>query len=162
MIKECILAKTGIQFDMDYLRDNLDFDFDDLVNEMEKRKMKPEELGEAYRGIEAYAAHSRMTRAQAQEKEQSKPAGADGPPELQGLSRYIYEIFQWWFWWMLPVQAQVQPEQTPLQGLRRHILDVFDRVFDQLLIARSWWILEIIPMLTTYQDLEGNWIRLRM
>ncbi|KAF8332492.1 hypothetical protein F5887DRAFT_45647 [Amanita rubescens] len=161
MIKECLLAKTGIQFDMEYLRDDLDFDFDDFEKEMEKMNMKPEELGEAYQGIETYAAESRA-RAQAQENEQSNPAGADGPPELQGLSRYIYEIFKWWFWWMLPVRAQAHPEEIPLQGLRRHIHDVFDRIFDQLLIAWSWWILEIIPMLTTYQDLEGNWIRLRM
>ncbi len=161
MIKESILAKTGIQFDMDYLRDDLDFNFDDLEKEMEKRNMKPEDLGEAYRGIKTYADHSRA-RAQEQESEQPKPAGANGPPELQGLSRYIYEIYKWWFWWMRPMQAQAQPEETPLQGIGRHLHDVFDRIFDQLLIVRSWWILEMIPTLTSYQDIEGNWIRLRM
>ncbi len=131
MIKECILAKTGIQFDMDYLRDDLDFDFDDLEKEMVKKNMTPEDLGEAYREIGKYAADSRK---RAQEKEQSKSASAN---------------------------SSVTSE-TYLGRIGRHIHDIFDDIFDQLLITWFWWILEIIPMLTTYQDLEGNWIRLRM
>ncbi|KAF8326159.1 hypothetical protein F5887DRAFT_1139000 [Amanita rubescens] len=132
MIKECILAKTGIQFDMDYLRDDLDFDFDNLEKEMANKNITPEDLGEAYKEIGKYAADSR---AHAQETELSTSANANS----------------------------TVTSETALGRIGRHIRDIFDDVFDQLIMKWwFWWILEIIPMLTTYQDLEGNWIRLRM
>ncbi|KAF8325512.1 hypothetical protein F5887DRAFT_248465 [Amanita rubescens] len=37
MIKECILGKTGIEFDMEYLKNDLDFDIEDLLKEMFER-----------------------------------------------------------------------------------------------------------------------------
>lgn len=37
MIKECILEKTGIEFDMKYLRDDLGFDIEELLKEMFER-----------------------------------------------------------------------------------------------------------------------------
>ena len=35
MIKECLLARTQIQFDLEYVKVSLNFDFEDLVWEME-------------------------------------------------------------------------------------------------------------------------------
>jgi hypothetical protein len=122
MIKECILAGTGIQFDMKYLRDDLDFDFHDLVTEMDGKNMNIDDLGEAYRRIEEYAYES---------YEQAYPQTAISP-------------------------------QTHSHGFRWYIRDIVDSIFDQLLLVWFWWILEIIPMLSTYQDPQGNWIRLRM
>ena len=135
MIKECILAKTGIQFDLEYLRDELDFDFNDLEEEMKKKDIKPEDLGEAYKEIGKYAAESHAHAQQEKEKEKEVSKSAD---------------------------AHVV-SKTHLEKIGRHIRDIFDDIFDQLVMKWwFWWILEIIPMLTTYQDLEGNWIRLRM
>ena len=128
MIKECILAKTGIQFDMDRLRDDLDFDFDDLEKEMEKKNMTPEDLGDAYQRIREYAAESRYW------KEPSKSTNANNSAT----------------------------SETHFRGIVRHIRDISDVVFDPLVINRFWWILEIIPVITIYQDLDGNWISQRM
>ena len=131
MIKECILAKTGIQFDMAYLRDVLNFDFSDLEEEMKKKEMTPEDLGEVYKEIGKYAAESR---AAAQEKALSKSANGN---------------------------ASVTSE-THSGRIGRHIHDVFDDIVDELVILWwFWWLLELVPMLTTYQDCEGNWISLR-
>ena len=127
MIKECVLAKTGIQFDMEYLRDELDFDFDDLEKEMTRKNMRSEDLGEAY-------LESRARAQQEKEKEASKSADANAPVI----------------------------SETHFGKIRRHIHDIFDDVFDPLVINWFWWILEIIPMITIYQDLDGNWISLRM
>ena len=135
MIKECILAKTGIQFDLEYLRDELDFDFHDLEEEMKKKNIKAEDLGEAYKEIGDYA---RAQQEKEKEKEASKSADANAP-------------------------VISETSETRLGKIGRHIFDIFDDIFDQLVMKWwFWWILEIIPMLTTYQDLEGNWIRLRM
>ncbi|KAF8723155.1 hypothetical protein AX14_009515 [Amanita brunnescens Koide BX004] len=132
MIKECILTKTGIQFDMEYLRDSLDFDFHELVTEMEEKDMKIEDLGQAYQGIENYAQESFE---QAQERQERAKAKAE---------------------------TQSDSPQTHVHGFRHYIHDVIDTIFDQLLLVWFWWILEFLPMLSTYQDLQGNWIRVRM
>ena len=129
MIKECILAKTGIQFDLDYLRDALDFDFDDLVKEMKNKEMAIADLGEAYEEIENYAQESLDKKKQAEAKTNSQQIVANGSPHFHGFRHYIH--------------------------------DVFDRIFDQLAIARFWWILEILPLRSTNQDDNGNWIRRR-
>ena len=128
MIKECILAKTGIQFDMDYLRDDLDFDFDDLVTEMKKKGMQIANLCDAYGEIENYTQDSSVAKAEAG----SQSTVANDSP------------------------------QTHNHVFRRYFHDVFDQIFDQLVLAWwFWWILEILPLRSTYQDLQGNWIRLR-
>ena len=104
---------------MYYLGYDLDFDFDDLEKEMEKKNMTPEDLGDAYGEIGEYAAYSR-----AQKNEQSK-------------------------------------SENHSERIGRHTYDIFDVILYQL-IKWLWWILEIIPTLTTYQDLNGKWIHLRM
>ena len=130
MIKECILATTGIQFDIEYLRDDLNFDFDNLMKEMKAKNMKPEDLGEAYRGIEEYAEERKQERAQTE----SKPVIAN---------------------------ASVSCKTYHSRENKRQIYNILDVIFNQLVRWWFWWILEIVPMLTTYQDLEGNWIHLR-
>ena len=131
MIKECILAKTGIQFDMDYLRDDLNFDFDDLMTEMKNKGMQIADLGEAYGEIENYA----------QDSSAKKKAKAEADS-----------------------QSTVSKDslETHNHVFRHYFHDVFDQIFDQLVLAWwFWWILEILPLRSTYQDLQGNWIRLR-
>jgi hypothetical protein len=46
---------------------------------------------------------------------------------------------------------------------RRH-LDILANIWDQLDLVRPWWLLEWIPMLTTYQNpssSQGDWVRAR-
>ena len=111
MIKECILAKTGIQFDMDYLKHELEFDLE------ETKGMNNNQ------GIAQNAQENEALRAD------TKSTVSNGTAETHS----------------------------------HHWADILDKVFDQLaLFWWFWWILELIPMLTTYQDPQGNWIRLRM
>jgi len=109
MIKECILAGTGIQFDIEYLRDDLNFDFDNLMEEMKAKDMRPEDLGEAYRGIEEYAEESKQARAQTQSGPAVADASISDKTHPREIKRQIYNILdiifnqlvRWWFWWIL-------------------------------------------------------------
>ena len=97
MIKECILEKTGIEFDMEYLKD-LDFDFEELQKMFER--------GDYDESIEKCGWHK----------------------DTQEISRLNEK-------------------------------DANDLIYDKL--RRFWWILELFPMLTSYQDSQGNWFRRR-
>ena len=125
MIKECILCDTGIQFDLDYLRDELDFDFGDLLEEMTKKNIKiDEKLKEC-----------------AREDAVHPPINKSAPSSTAPLPEH----------------------ETLRQRFRRHATDLLDEIFDQLVrVWWFWWILEMIPMLYTYQDQKGDWIRQRM
>ena len=128
MIKECILAKTGILFDMEYLKESLDFDFRGLVEDAQERMINPDDLGEPYTEIKKWALENPMP----QNDEHS----------------VIYNL------------GQLRPENLQTR-IMRHVRDVCDEIYDQLVIFFLWWILEFIPMLYTYQDPQGNWIRRR-
>lgn len=55
MIKECILTKTGILFDLKYLKESLGFDFNGLLDEMHEMNITPEGLGMGYEDLRKYA-----------------------------------------------------------------------------------------------------------
>ncbi|KAM6494621.1 Uncharacterized alpha/beta hydrolase domain (DUF2235) domain containing protein [Amanita muscaria] len=119
MIKECILSETGIMFDLKYLKDDLNFDFDGLIsNKTEKQNpiMQDNELKE-------YQLKARD-----------------------------------------PKQAYFDTLPIPMQQPRysMHALDILADIFDQLVLCWLWWMVEVVPMLYTYQDHHGNWIRRRM
>ena len=125
MIKECILCDTGIQFDLDYLRDELDFDFGNLLEEVTKKNIKIDE-------------------------ELRKYASENAPQPLTNKSA-------------ASSTAPLPEHETLRQRFRRHATDLLDEIFDQLVrVWWFWWILEMIPMLYTYQDQKGDWIRQRM
>lgn len=133
MIKECILCETGILFDLDYLRDDLNFDFDELLEEIEHEVDKQEQL--VIRGYEELVMYRDKQSEQAEE--------AEGDVDKT------------------PVQER-ETELEP-RSFRRHAADILDNIFDQLVIFWwFWWLLEMIPMLYTCQDTKGNWVRRRM
>jgi uncharacterized protein (DUF2235 family) len=125
MIKECILCKTGIQFDLDYLQEVLDFDFERLLEDMKEKDIKIKDLGEGYADLQKYVS----------ENDLHHPANK---------SIIFHE------------------HQTLRQRFRSHASDILDDIFDQLILVWFWWVLEIIPMLYTYQNQQGDWIRRRM
>jgi len=125
MIKECILCKTGIQFDLEYLQEELNFDFELLLKDMKKKNIKIKDLGDGYEELEKYVSENDL------HHPTNKPNMFHGPETLR-------------------------------QRLRRHAHDILDEIFDQLILVWFWWFLEIIPMLYTYQDQQGDWIRRRM
>ncbi|KAF8335121.1 hypothetical protein F5887DRAFT_989621 [Amanita rubescens] len=118
MIKECILESTGIQFDFRYLRDALDFDFDSLKKEVDKKGLN---LGKVNQELEKYAEEGRA-------RAQPQPTDIWYPPE---------------------------PDHDGV----RHINDIVDIIFDPLILCWFWWILEVYPLFSTYQDRKGNWRR---
>jgi len=122
MIKECILARTGIQFYFQYLRDALDFDFDNLKKEVDK---KDSDLGEAYQELEKYAKEGRV---------RARPGLAD---------------------------IRDSPEPDP-DGVRQYMIDIVDNIFDRLILCWFWWLLELVPLFSAYQDRRGNWISHKM
>ena len=100
MIKECILEKTGIKFDMDYLRDALDFDFHNLEMEMKEKNMKIDDLGEAYQGIEQYCMESKEKQAKARAK--PEPQLTDGNYHIHDVFATIFDqLLIIWLWWIL-------------------------------------------------------------
>ena len=119
MIKESILANTGVLFDMDYLKESLDFDFQDLLEEVIERELN-EDLGETYTGILEYASISPV---------QSRLAMPIGIPFAQEQSRnseynnkrhdgiYGNAFFQlvftivWWIFEIIPMLHAYQDSQ---------------------------------------------------
>jgi hypothetical protein len=45
--------------------------------------------------------------------------------------------------------------------IQKHQEDVVAQIFDQLILAFFWWLLEFIPLLHTYQKPDGSWVRQR-
>ncbi|KAM6494616.1 Uncharacterized alpha/beta hydrolase domain (DUF2235) domain containing protein [Amanita muscaria] len=132
MIKECILSEIGIMFDLEYLQDDLDFDFDGLIKEIGGDTGKQNRIIQ-YNGLKACR--------DAQVKERVSYHGTKDTTN----------------------DTEDGPRPLLIQRLHRHARDIFDDIFDQLVIFwYFWWMLEMIPMLYAYQDYHGNWIRRRM
>jgi hypothetical protein len=101
MIKECILAHTGIQFEFQYLRDALDFDFDNLKKEVDKKDL---DLSETYQELEKYAKEGRA---------RARPGLADigdsPQPDPDGVRQNMIDVIDnifdrlilCWFWWLI-------------------------------------------------------------
>lgn len=71
-----------------------------------------------------------------------------------------------------PIIAEHQPVHVTLRDIAaagaafalQHGNDYHDAiatVFDQLSLAKFWWGLELIPLLHTYQQEDGTWMRRR-
>ena len=110
MIKECILAKTGIQFDMDYLRDALDFDFDDLLTEVKNKGMEIADLGGAYEEIGHYAQES---------LEKKEKAKVEGDSDHGFFDQLIRLAWVWWIFEFLSLRSTYQDPRGNWIRLRR-------------------------------------------
>ena len=40
--------------------------------------------------------------------------------------------------------------------------DTFAKIYDQLYVAKHWWILEVLPLAATFQMPDGTWMRSRL
>jgi hypothetical protein len=54
MLKECILSKTGIRFNPEYLETQVKFSFRELEEERTKRGLERADLGDTYIDLEPY------------------------------------------------------------------------------------------------------------
>ena len=81
MIKECILARIGIQFDMKYLSDYLYFDFDALLSEASETI----DLGSAGQELERYAKEPPVQDLKDLEKVFPSKIASSSPSFVQGV-----------------------------------------------------------------------------
>ncbi|KAF8687853.1 hypothetical protein AX14_003639 [Amanita brunnescens Koide BX004] len=98
MIKECLLAMTQIQFDVDYLRFSLNFDFRDFAQEMKTKNITFENLGANGRDFRRYDSVAKT----------SKLDRTEIAPEANTLVQGIHDVFDRVFdplnsgiWWIL-------------------------------------------------------------
>ena len=155
MIKEAIIAGTGILFKKDCLK-SLNFDFVELASELNRVGLDFQRTGLDPALLEPPIV---------------QPIPSPSTPE--GLLSPIFSpTSQTSF--PFPFMPFVIPKTiTPLpdQGQRRvndgvqYIMDIGDaisKIYDQLSEAKHWWIFENIPTLTMYQEPTGDWTRKRM
>lgn len=67
------------------------------------------------------------------------------PPSAAGLSGSTHEVAQ-----ALALIMHARDRQ-----------DTIAKIYDQLKTAIHWWVLEFIPMGSTFQKLDGSWMRER-
>ena len=53
-------------------------------------------------------------------------------------------------------RIDISPERTPRE-MELDDKDCLERIDDELVKAKMWWILEILPLHFTWQDAEGDW-----
>jgi hypothetical protein len=141
MIKECFL-NTGILFDHEYLK-TLHFDLLDLAHELADQGVDVEARGFDIKALTALA-------------EEAKKQAYEEDPDVKHQhnravqSRAITSV----------IAALPRISNAFIRAKER--ADILATIWDQLILARSWWVLEFIPMLATYQKEDGTWIRRRM
>jgi Uncharacterized alpha/beta hydrolase domain (DUF2235) len=153
MIKEAIIAGTGILFKKDALQ-SLNFDFIELASELDRVGLEVQITGLDPALLHPPAIPSSPTASP------STPAGLLSP-----IFSPTSQIFSFPFVpFVIPKVVLDQSPSRVVNAVQRvmDIGDVISNVYDQLLKAKSWWILEIIPTLTTYQEPTGDWTRKRM
>jgi hypothetical protein len=137
MIKEC-LVHTDIMFDHESLK-HFGFDLLNLAQFLKKEGVDVEARGF---DIEALKGATEVAKEQIYE-EDSAIAQPNHEPRFHGL-------------------ASVRTVISNAVHRAKARADSLARIWDQLVEARSWWVLEFIPMLATYQEGDGTWIRRRM
>jgi len=129
MIKECFVARTGIIFHTDRLRE-LGFGLDALEADLENIPTG--------NGI--------------------MPNGKVGSPDSLDTTR----PFSIAFTDSTTLPCKLVPEVATVVRHAKNRVDAIAPIYDQLLITLLWWMLELIPMLSTYQQEDGRWVRQRL
>lgn len=166
MIKECLLAGTGLLFDQDVLK-SFGFDFKAFGESLSNDILRPlgltlqqfgfdEMLGQASPASPMIngtvnSPISSPTLAGLSLPSFPLSAMSVGYNSLSLLSNTVSEIKKWVG---QDVYLAVKHEQD--------IADCAAKVWDQLVLQQLWWALEVLPMLTTYQNPDGTWVRKRM
>lgn len=57
----------------------------------------------------------------------------------------------------------LEPNSTEIAlRFQKDLMDASALIYNQLFIAPFWWLLEVIPMISTHQEHDGSWLRFRM
>jgi hypothetical protein len=151
MIKEAIVAESGILFKDEPLK-SMGFDFVQLAHELDQLGLDVQRFGLNPSLLQLPVVQQAASSA-------STPSTAvSRSPELTTRA-------------LIPVPSLYSSLSTVLHHSQRlavavkHAEDIRDAVaalYDQLVASKPWWILETIPMLTTYQEQSGKWTRKRV
>ncbi|KAF8235866.1 hypothetical protein L208DRAFT_1391671 [Tricholoma matsutake] len=141
MIKECFI-NTEILFDHEYLK-TLGFDLLDLAHDLADEGVDVEA-----RGFDNEALRAAAEEAKALTYE--KDSDITLHPHVEAHSHALTTF----------MAALPRISNAVVRAKMR--ADTLAMIWDQLTLARSWWVLEFMPMLVTYQKEDGTWIRKRM
>jgi len=137
MIKECYLAQTGILFDHEYLK-QLGFDLLGLAHTLENKGLDVVALGFDIKTLESEEAKKHSYKENSS-PHITRPAQTRSKPSVMAALPHVHNALLY-------------------VGARK---DAFAKIWDQLVITKGWWVLEVIPMLTTHQMENGDWFRER-
>jgi hypothetical protein len=159
MIKEAIVAETGILFQEEHLI-SMGFDFVQLPVAHELNQL----------GLDSEVQRFGLNPSMQLQVAQQAASTPSTPSESTAVSRSPE-----------PTTREVNPVPSLYSSLVstalhrsqylafavKHAMDIRDAVadiYDQLVASnlKPWWILETIPMLTTYQEQSGKWTRKRL
>ncbi|KAG6830532.1 hypothetical protein H0H92_000204 [Tricholoma furcatifolium] len=138
MIKECLLGGTNILFDMKYLK-TIGINLPKLAGELKAKGLPTEALGFTPEVLNEKTPASTIPGILTPHKNTQQSGLTDNKvhlPHAPHLSRALTRL--------------------------KTRADIAADIFDQLVLAKAWWVLEAIPMLATYQKEDGTWIRKRM
>jgi hypothetical protein len=153
MIKEAIVAQTGILFRDEPLV-SMGFDFVQLAHELDQLGLD----------VQRFGLNPSLLQLQIPQQVAST---ASTPSEYNAVSRSPELTTRA----LIPVPSLYSSlvstalHRSHLAVAVKHAMDIRDAVadiFDQLVASKPWWILESIPMLTTYQEHSGKWTRKRV
>ena len=148
MIKEAIVAESGILFKDEPLI-FMGFDFVQLAHELDRLGLDVQRFG---------LNPSLLQQAASTASTPSDYTAVTRSPELKTSP-------------LIPVPSLYSSlvstalHRSHLAVAVKHAMDIRDAVaeiYDQLVASKPWWILETIPMLTTYQEQSGKWTRKRV
>ena len=150
MIKEAIVAESGILFKDEPLK-SMSFDFVQLAHELDQLGLDVQRFG------------LNPSLLLLQVDQQAAPTVVSRPPELMTTPAFLPALSLYSTTLHRPYRLPVAVKHA--ENIRYAAEDIRDAVaalYDQLVTFKLWWILETIPMLTTYQEQSGKWIRKRV
>ncbi|KAF7797946.1 hypothetical protein EIP86_009153 [Pleurotus ostreatoroseus] len=158
MIRECFLANTGIRFHTDLLR-NVGLDPASLYPVVRPRP--PEiyataEKLEALRALEAsYKANNQHSGASAAPMPTISTSSTSTPipPPMHERSDSTRTLVNG--------EDAIDTVAAPYLGLTEEEEDLLDAVcpvYDQLELAKAWWLLEVIPLVQRHQEEDNTWV----
>ena len=159
MIKEAIVAESGILFKDEPLK-SMSFDFVQLAHELDQLGLD----------VQRFGLNPSLLLLQVDQQAVSRsPELMTTPAFLPALSLYSSLSTALYRPYRFPVAVKhaenIRDAAEDIRDVVKHAKDIRDGVaalYDQLVTFKPWWILEIIPMLTTYQEQSGKWIRKRV
>ena len=150
MIKEAIVAESGILFKDEPLI-SMGFDFVQLAHELDRLGLDVQRFGLNPSLLEVAPESTAST--------PSEYTAVARSPEL--TTRALIPVPSLYS----SLVSKALHRSQHLAVAVKHAMDIRDAVaglYDQLVASKPWWILEVIPMLTTFQEESGKWTRKRV